>query len=389
MNGPRIFQMPSVVHFGNGAAAQTGTQIKQLGLKKVLLVTDEILMKSGTVTPVTDSLSKEGIDFEVFDKVTSEPVLAFVEEGLKLLIRRKCGGIVAVGGGSPIDTAKAIAVMATNPGKIEDYMGIGKIVNPGLPLIAIPTTAGTGSEVTIFTIITDTKRDVKMLIGSPYVMPRIALVDPLLTVGMPRGLTAATGLDALTHAIEAYVSLKAQPLSDVMALSAIERLFKNLPVAWANPNNMEARTQTLLGAMQAGIAFSNASVALVHGMSRPLGAYFHIPHGLSNAVLLGDVMAFSIMGNPTRYARIAAAMGVDITGLLPTEAAEEGVMLVKNLVSALEIPSLKDLGVDKKKLDKVVEQMARDAIASGSPGNNPRIATPQEIVSLYYKAYGA
>lgn len=387
MNESRIFQMPSVVHFGSGAAAQVGPQAKQLGLKKVLLVTDEILLKSGAVTPVTDSLSREDIEFVVFDKVASEPVLAFVEEGLKLLNRRKCTGLVAVGGGSPIDTAKAIAVMAANPGKIEDYMGIGKIRNPALPLIAVPTTAGTGSEMTIFTIITDTNRDIKMLIGSPHVMPRIALVDPLMTLGMPRGLTAATGLDALTHAIEAYVSLKAQPLSDVMALSAIERIFRWLPQAWANPNNIEARTETLLGAMQAGIAFSNASVALVHGMSRPLGAFFHIPHGLSNAVLLADVMAFSIMGNPVRYARITEAMGLDTTGLLPVEAAEEGVELVKRLVADLQVPSLKELGVDKKKLDKVVEQMAKDAIASGSPGNNPRTATPQEIAALYYKAF--
>lgn len=387
MNSSRVFQMPSVVHFGSGAAALTGPQAKQLGLHKVLLVTDEVLLKSGAVTQVTDSLSREGIDCVIFDKVASEPVLAFVEEGLKLLNRRKCGGLVAVGGGSPIDTAKAIAVMATNPGKIEDYMGIGKIKNPGLPLIAVPTTAGTGSEMTIFTIITDTNRDVKMLIGSPHVMPQAALVDPLMTLGMPRGLTAATGLDALTHAIEAYVSLKAQPLSDVMALSAVERIFRFLPQAWANPNNIEARTETLLGAMQAGIAFSNASVALVHGMSRPLGAYFHIPHGLSNAVLLGDVMEFSIMGNPVRYARITEAMGVDTTGLLPVEAAKEGVELVKRLVADLQVPSLKELGVDKEKLDRVVEQMAKDAIASGSPGNNPRIATPQEIVTLYYKAF--
>jgi alcohol dehydrogenase len=387
MNGSRVFQMPSVIHFGNAAAAQTGPEAKRMGAKKVLLVTDAILMRAGTVKPVLESLSAAGVEAVIFDKVASEPVLAFIDEGLKLLRKKKCEVIVAVGGGSSIDTAKALAVMATNPGKIQDYMGLGKIGQPGLPLIAVPTTAGTGSEVTIFTIITDTTRDVKMLIGSPYVMPCVALVDPRMTLGMPRGLTAATGLDALTHAIEAYVSLKAQPLSDVMALSAIELLFKYLPQAWANPNNLHARTRTLLGAMQAGIAFTNASVALVHGMSRPVGAYFHVPHGLSNAALLGVVMEFSLMGNPDRYARIAGAMGIDTTGLLPMEAAEEGTLLVKKLIADLEIPSLEKLGVEKKKLDKVVEQMAKDAIASGSPGNNPRIATPQEIVGLYYEAF--
>ena len=387
MNGSRVFQMPSVIHFGNNAAAQTGPEAKRMGAKRVLLVTDAILMQAGTVKPVLESLSAAGVEAVIFDKVASEPVLAFIDEGLKLLRKKKCEVIVAVGGGSSIDTAKALAVMATNPGKIQDYMGLGKIGQPGLPLIAVPTTAGTGSEVTIFTIITDTTRDVKMLIGSPYVMPCVALVDPRMTLGMPRGLTAATGLDALTHAIEAYVSLKAQPLSDVMALSAIELLFKYLPQAWANPNNLHARTQTLLGAMQAGIAFTNASVALVHGMSRPVGAYFHVPHGLSNAALLGVVMEFSLMGNPDRYARIAGAMGIDTMGLLPMKAAEEGTLLVKKLIADLEIPSLEKLGVEKKKLDKVVEQMAKDAIASGSPGNNPRIATPQEIVGLYYEAF--
>lgn len=387
MNGSRVFQMPSVIHFGNNAAAQTGPEAKRMGAKKVLLVTDAILMQAGTVKPVLESLSAAGVEAVIFDKVASEPVLAFIDEGLKLLRKKKCEVIVAAGGGSSIDTAKALAVMATNPGKIQDYMGLGKIGQPGLPLIAVPTTAGTGSEVTIFTIITDTTRDVKMLIGSPYVMPCVALVDPRMTLGMPRGLTAATGLDALTHAIEAYVSLKAQPLSDVMALSAIELLFEYLPQAWANPNNLHARTQTLLGAMQAGIAFTNASVALVHGMSRPVGAYFHVPHGLSNAALLGVVMEFSLMGNPDRYARIAEAMGIDTTGLLPMEAAEEGTLLVKKLIADLEIPSLEKLGVEKKKLAKVVEQMAKDAITSGSPGNNPRIATPQEIVKLYYEAF--
>ena len=387
MNGSRVFQMPSVIHFGNNAAAQTGPEAKRMGAKKVLLVTDAILMQAGTVKPVLESLSAAGVEAVIFDKVASEPILAFIDEGLKLLRKKKCEVIVAVGGGSSIDTAKALSVMATNPGKIQDYMGLGKIGQPGLPLIAVPTTAGTGSEVTIFTIITDTTRDVKMLIGSPYMMPCIALVDPRMTLGMPRGLTAATGLDALTHAIEAYVSLKAQPLSDIMALSAIELLSEFLPQAWANPNNLHARTQTLLGAMQAGIAFTNASVALVHGMSRPVGAYFHVPHGLSNAALLGVVMEFSLMGNPDRYARIAEAMGIDTTGLLPMEAAEEGTLLVKKLIADIEIPSLEKLGVEKKKLDKVVEQMAKDAIASGSPGNNPRIATPQEIVELYYEAF--
>ncbi len=229
------------------------------------------------------------MQFAVYDTVATEPTVDYVKEGLKVYKENGCDFLIAVGGGSPIDTAKAIAIMVTNPGSIEDYNGLGKIPKEGAPLIAIPTTAGTGSEVTQFTIITDTKTDVKMLIGSPFIMPKVAIVDPLLTLSCPRGSTAAVGIDALTHAIEAYVSVKAQPMSDIFCLSAIELISGNLRQAWANGNNVEAREKTMLGAFQAGIAFSNASVALVHGMSRPIGAYFHVAHGASNAALLGVV----------------------------------------------------------------------------------------------------
>ena len=265
-------------------------------------------------------------------------------------------------------------------------MGLGKITAPGAPLIAVPTTAGTGSETTVYTIITDTDKNVKMLIGSPFLMPAVALVDPLLTLKMPRGITAATGLDALIHAIEAYVSVKAQPMSDVMCLSAIRLLFEYLPQAWANPDNVEARTKTMLGAMQAGVGFSNSSVALVHGMSRPIGANFHVAHGISNAALLGVVMEFSLLGAPRRYADIAKAMGVAVDGLTPMEAAQRGANEVKRLVAHLEVPNLTALGVSREKLEPLVSKMADDAIASGSPGNNPRRATKEEIISLYYAA---
>jgi len=309
-----------------------------------------------------------------------------VEQGLSLFREKGCDLLVAAGGGSPIDAGKAVAVMSTNPGQIQDYMGLGKVTHPGAPLIAIPTTAGTGSETTIFTIITDTTKNVKMLIGSPFLMPAAALVDPLLTLKMPRGITAATGLDALVHAIEAYVSIKAQPMSDVMALSAIRLLSEFLPRAWANPDSIEARTQTMLGAMQAGIAFSNASVALVHGMSRPIGANFHVPHGISNAALLSVVMEFSLMGAPRRYADIAKAMGVPVDGLSPMDAARRGAEAVRGLIEQMRIPTLAGLGVTRDKLEPLVSKMAEDAIASGSPGNNPRKATKEEIIDLYYAA---
>jgi len=327
------------------------------------------------------------VQFAVYNGVSTEPTVEFVQEGLKAYKDNLCDFLIAVGGGSPMDAAKAIAVMATNAGSIEDYQGLGKIPKKGRPIIAIPTTAGTGSEVTPFTIITDTRRNIKMLIGSPFLIPAVAIVDPLLTLTLPQDITVATGIDALTHAIEAYVSLKAQSMSDIFCLSAIRLISRNLRQAWINGQDIEAREKTMLGALQAGIAFGNSSVALVHGMARPVGAYFHVRHGASNAALLGVVTDFSLTGNPARYAHIAEAMGEDISGLSDMEAAQLGARAVKSLIEDIRVPSLRELGVDKEKLDKLAPGMAEDAIASGSPANNPRQATKEEIVELYKVAY--
>jgi alcohol dehydrogenase class IV len=345
------------------------------------------MVKLGIVEGTKKVLEQNKVPFIIFDAVATEPTVDYVKEGLKIFKESGCDFLIAVGGGSPIDTAKAIAIMATNPSSIEEFKGLGKVPKEGAPLIAIPTTAGTGSEVTQFTIITDTQTSVKMLIGSPFIMPRVALVDPLLTLSCPRGLTAAVGIDSLTHAIEAYVSLKAQPMSDIFCLSAIELISSNLRQAWANGNNIEAREKTMMGALQAGIAFSNASVALVHGMSRPIGAYFHVAHGASNAALLGAVTEFSLIGNPARYAQIAKAMGENVGGLSDLEGAQLAAKAIKRLIKDIQIPSLKDLGVDRAKLEQLAPKMAEDAIASGSPGNNPRQATKEEIVELYKIAY--
>jgi len=379
----RTFRIPRIVITGSGASEQAGEESRKLGVKKALIVTDPNLVKLGIVDGVKQSLQRSEVPFATFDGVLTEPTLEFVQEGLKAYQENRCDFLLAVGGGSPMDTAKAIAVMVTNAGSIEDYQGLGKIPKKGSPVIAIPTTAGTGSEVTPFTIITDTERDVKMLIGSPFLTPEIAIVDPLLILSMPQGITAATGIDALTHAIEAYVSVKAQPMSDIFCLSAIELIAGSLKQAWTDGNNVEAREKTMLGALQAGIAFSNSSVALVHGMARPIGAYFHVPHGASNAALLGVVVDFSLTGNPTRYAHIAEAMGEGISGLPDLEAARLGAKAVKRLIKDIKVPSLRELGVDKEKLDKLAPKMTEDAVASGSPANNPRQATKEEIIELY------
>ncbi len=382
----RPFRAPPTIQFGDGAAQTVGTEAKRLGRQKALVVTDSVLKQSGVIDPVVDALHKAGLDPVVYDGVNAEPTLEHVEEGLSILTSSGCDLLVACGGGSPIDAAKAIAIKAVNEGSISDFMGIDKIPSPGLPVIAVPTTAGTGSEATLVTIITDTSTDVKMLIMSPYLMPAAAIVDPLLTLKCPRGITSSTGLDALTHAIEAYVSVKAQPMSDVLALSAVSLINKFLPRAWANPDDLEARRQTHFGALQAGMAFTNSSVALVHGMSRPIGANFHVPHGVSNAALLGIVTDFSLIGAPERYARLAEAMDLPIAGLSVVQSAQMCADRTKELIEQLKIPSLSELGVSKEKLEPVVHKMTEDAIASGSPGNNPRKATKEEIVDLYFKA---
>ena len=381
----RIFRVPPIIHVGEGAAARTGEEAKSMGAARALVITDAFLAKSGTIKPVMDSLAAAGLSLAVYDQVNAEPTLAHVAECLALCKEAGSDVIIGCGGGSPIDVAKAVSALAVNGGKIQDYMGIGKVPQKGLPIIAVPTTAGTGSEATCTTIIADTERDVKMLIISPYLLPSAAIVDPLLTMGMPKGITAATGMDALTHAIEAYVSRKNQPMADAYALSAVKLIYENLPIAWAEPSNKDARTKVLLGALQAGIAFSNASVALVHGMSRPVGALFHVAHGVSNAALLGVVTRFSLSGDYARYADLAIAMGVPNQGT-QEEIALAGAARVGALIKKLAIPSLTKLGVTREKLEPLVAKMADDAIASGSPGNNPRLATREEIVALYYEA---
>jgi len=389
MLSPREFRVPALMLVGSGAAEQIGAHCRQRGLKRGLIVTDQIMQKIGLVEKVETILGQHDITSVVYAGVNSEPVVEFVQEGLNLYKENNCDFLLAVGGGSPIDTAKAISVMTTNPGSIEQYKGIGKIGTPGAPLVALPTTAGTGSEATVYTVITDTNTDVKMLIGSPHLMPDIAVVDPLLTFSSPPGVTAATGVDALVHAIEAYVSVKAQPMADIFCISAIELISQNIRQAWSNGNNQDAREKVMLGALQAGIAFSNSSVALVHGMSRPIGAYFHIAHGVSNAALLGVVTEFSLIGNPVRYAHIAKAMGEQTDGLAYMDAADLAVKAINRLIKDIKVPSLRELGVEEEKLMRLAPSMADAAIDSGSPANNPRKPTKQEIIELYSRAYNA
>lgn len=378
------FRAPALILHGEGTFAAASTQAARFG-RHALIVSDPVMLSSGLVDQLRSYLREQGAATSVFTGVTGEPTDEMVEAGLTALREGDCDLVVALGGGSPMDTAKAIGVLATNGGNIADYMGQNKIAKPGLPLICVPTTAGTGSEVTRFSVITDHSNDVKMLIGSPHLIPTVAVLDPALTWGLPPLPTAATALDALTHAIEAYVSRRANPLTDTLAIQAIRRISGNLRQAWANGQNRQAREQVLLGAMEAGLAFSNASVALVHGMSRPIGAVFHVPHGLSNAILLSIVMRYSLPACPERYGEIAAAMGEPVAGLRMMDGAHRALVAVEELCRDLQVPSPRAAGVDPEKLRKMAPKMAEDALISGSPGNNPRVPSKEEIIALYHE----
>jgi len=373
----RRFDVPGTILHGGGCRRQIAALVHELGATRVLIVTDPGVVQRGVVSEIVELLNNAGISVSVFDGVQPDPTDANVEAGVKALKAHRADAIVAIGGGSPIDTAKVIAIRPANPQPLREFMGLHKIAHAGLPLIAVPTTAGTGSEATKVAVITDTERQVKMMMLSTTLLPRAAVVDYELTLSMPRGLTAAVGVDTLTHGIEAYVSRKANALTDPIALQCIELCAHHLRTAWNEPENHTAREGMMLAATLGGMAFANSSVALVHGMSRPIGAVFHLPHGLSNAVLLPAVTRFSLASAPERYASIARILGCDDLSAW-----------LEQLNRDLEIPRLSQChGVSRDHFDAEVLKMAADAIASGSPANNPRIPTQEEIVALYREAW--
>jgi len=389
-----IFRAPRRIVTGRGCASHVGSIAVEAGITAALLVTDPNVRATGAADRVRESLSAAGISAIIYDGVITEPVLEYVDAALIALRDGHCDGVIAVGGGSAIDIGKAVAALATNGGSLVDCQGVDRFTKPALPFIAVPTTAGTGSEVTRVTVVTDQQRGVKMMLMSDALLPYAAIDDPLLTVTAPPGPTAAAGIDALTHAIEAYVSKRAQPLTDVLALAAITAISQSLPTAWANGQDLEARDRMMWAQLQAGLAFSNSSVALVHGMARPLGAQFHVPHGLANAMLLPAVMRFSVSAAPQRYAAIARALGVSsepgASGELSesdAQLAHRGAAIVESLVRSLAIPTLAAYGIDETHFRRVISRMAEDAIASGSPANNPRPASVDEMCALYEEAF--
>jgi len=378
--------VPRILRIGSGAFAQTREVLQILELHHPLIVTDPFLRKLGLARLLSESLSALGRP-RIFSETVPDPTVAVVKAGVQFLKNGEHDCVIGLGGGSSIDTAKAIAVLAARGGQMRDYKAPHDQNESGLPIIAIPSTAGTGSEATRYTIVTDEETGEKMLcIGLAY-LPIAALVDFELTLTKPSRLTADTGVDSLTHAIEAYVSRRASAFTDSFALTAMRAIWMNLPIAYFEPHNRAAREAMMLAATQAGIAFSNSSVALVHGMSRPIGAKFHVPHGLSNAMLLPAVTEFSISAAVERYAECARVMGMAPAEGANDEAVSELVRNLHELNRKLKVPTPAEFGIDRRAWEASIPSMVQQALASGSPANNPRVPSEAEIERLYLEIW--
>ena len=375
------------MNIGGGKIKSVTDILKKLNCKNPIIITDKTMVKLNIIEPLERALTDMQIRYKIFDDTMPEPTAKSIENGVSELKNGSFDCIIAFGGGSPIDSAKAISLLATQGGLIETYKFPFINIENNIPIIAIPTTAGTGSEVTKFTIITNEKTDEKMLCLGPAFMPVAAIVDYELTYSVPKRTTADTAIDSLTHAIEAYVSKKSNLFSDTQAISAMELIAPNIRRAYNNGKDQEAREKLMTGATLAGIAFSNSSVALVHGMSRPIGAFYHVPHGLSNAMLLPTVTEFSIPAAPERYSKCAKATGIANFDDSIEESNKKLLDELKQLNLDLEVPTLEEFGVKKETFFQNIDTMATQAIASGSPNNNPIVPNHDELVSLYKKLW--
>jgi alcohol dehydrogenase class IV len=380
---------PRVLVIGGGAVAEVASVLARLGLRRPLVVTDPFMVSSCLVRRCLDPLAAAGVAAEVFSDTVPDPTDTVVQAGVAAMRAADFDCLIGFGGGSPIDTAKAMALLATGDAPLRSYKVPASPDRAAVPLIAIPTTAGTGSEATRAAVITDTSHDEKMLIMGLGCLPLAAIVDYELTFGLPPRITADTGIDSLTHALEAYVSRRANPVSDAWALSAMALIGANLRTAYAEPRNAAAREAMMLGATLGGLAFSNASVALVHGMSRPIGAHFHVPHGLSNAMLLPAVTRFSLAHAPARYAQAARRIGFAAASDDDETACSRLADGLVGLNADLAVPTPRAWGIDPAAWEASLDLMAEQALASGSPGNNPRVPAQAEIMALYRVVYSA
>ena len=375
--------LPNFLNFGPGAVNKITDILKNINCSKPIIISDKTMVNLKIIEPLEKALTSSQIRYLIYDNTIPEPTSSSIEEGVSIIKNGNYDCIIAFGGGSPIDSAKAMSILAKFGGNIKDYKFPIVTSNKGLPIIAIPTTAGTGSEVTKFTIITNEENDEKMLCVGPAFMPIAAIIDFKLTLSVPKRTTADTAIDSLTHAIEAYVSKKSNLFSDTQAISAMQLITPNIRKAYNDGYDEKAREKLMIGSTLAGLAFSNSSVALVHGMSRPIGSLYHVPHGLSNAMLLPTVTSFSIPYAEIRYAQCAKAMGVANNSDDTDLANKKLITALYQLNKDLEVPSLQEFGVNKDYYMQNLDAMSSQAIASGSPGNNPIVPSHEQLVSLY------
>ena len=380
-----LFKTPEYTLIGSKALEEAKPYLKKCG-KKALIVTGKHVVLSDMMAELKKALEEIGIAYFVFDGITGEPTNVMIDEGIAAYKENGCDFCIGIGGGSPLDSAKAIAAMITNEGKIADYNG--KVIEkPIPPVVAIPTTAGTGSEATQFTVITDVEKDIKMLLKGGYLVPKIAIVDPAYTYSVPKSITAATGMDALTHAIEAYTSRKALTVTDTLAVSAVKRIMKYLPAAYKDGSDEKARYEMSVASYEAGICINNSTVTLVHGMSRPIGALFYVAHGISNAMLLTKCLAFALDGAYEKFANLGREIGAATAEDDDKTASEKFIEALNEICKICEIPTLLEYGIPKDEFFAHMEKMAHDALTSGSPGNTMKPISEQDIIEIYKKLW--
>lgn len=379
------FVIPNHTVVGTNVLGEAAPLLKKMG-NKAFIVTGRHVAVSDMMKQLTALLDENGIGCVIFDGITGEPTDTMIENGVEMLKSSGCDFIIGIGGGSPLDSAKAIAAMAVNEGSIADYNG-KEITGEILPLAAIPTTAGTGSEATKFTVITDSEKGIKMLLKGDVLVPKLAIVDSSFTVGAPKSVTSATGLDALTHAVEAYTSRKAFSMTDTLAVSAVKRIMKYLPIAYREPDNSLAREQMSIAALEAGICINNSSVTIVHGMSRPIGALFHVPHGMSNAMLLKGCLSFAVSGAYEKFANLGRETGVASDSDSDETAAEKFIDSLQSICDVCKISTLEQYEIDRDEYYSKISKMATDAVASGSPANTVKEVTVDDCIEIYKKLY--
>lgn len=379
---PFEFVLPTRIVYGEGVSKEISSEIRKLGRNRPFIITDKGLVKARVVDKIVNYLESEGIAYDIFDEIEPNPRDTTVQRAYDLAKKYGSDVIVAIGGGSSMDTAKAVGLLLSHGGRIGDYEGLDKVKNPICDLIAIPTTVGTGSEVTFWSVITDTERHFKMSIGSPLVAPKVALLDPELVENLPASIISSTGMDALTHAIEGYTCTVAEPITDACGIYAIEMIASNIREAVFS-DSKEAKANMLLGSLLAGISFGNSDIAGVHCMAEALGGLYDTPHGVANAIILPYVMEYNYVACIDKFARIAKAMGEQVSLLSARDAAYQAVIAVRKLNQDLNIPSLMDIGVKEADLG----ELAKRSFANVSVGSNPRKITEKDFLNIFKKAY--